>query len=82
MKYLLMLSLMLTGCVATVDKDTIMYQAARMDRAVNLIDSGVTTRAEEQAFIKAERLIWHSLDYSINGTPLPADTIPVTTAVK
>ncbi len=76
MKKLLCLFL-LVGCVSTTDKETIAKQAARLNRAVVLIQENKMTQGEEEAFIKGERKIWCALNYSINDVPLPADLIPV-----
>jgi len=73
MKYLVVFLLLMGGCVATVDKATISYQAARFDRAVALINSGGVTQKQEEDFIRGERKVWHALDYSVNGNPLPPD---------
>ena len=70
------------GCVSAADKARIAYQAARLDRAVALINSGATTREQEQNFIRGERREWHALDYSFNGTALPPDMQVVTSAGK
>lgn len=72
----LVLVLLIAGCVSTTDKEKIAFQAARLDRAVALMDSGVSTRQNEQDFIRGERKVWHALDYSINGNPLPPDLQP------
>lgn len=64
------------GCVSTVDKQKIAFQAERLDRAVALIDSGKATQKEMEDFIRGERRIWHALDYSINNNPLPPDLRP------
>lgn len=68
--------LLTVGCVSTVDKERIRFQAARLDRAVALIDSGTVTKEEMEKFIRGERRIWHALNYSINGDPLPPDLQP------
>lgn len=78
MKHLALVLLLAVGvgCVSTTDKEKISFQAARLDRAVALMDSGVSTRQNEQDFIRGERKVWHALDYSINGNPLPPDLLP------
>jgi len=78
MKYLVLVLLLAVGCVSTQDKQTIEFQAARLDRAVALINSGGVTQADEEAFIRGERKVWHALNYSINGKPLPPDLQPQT----
>lgn len=65
------------GCVSSAAKEKIAFQSARLDRAVALIDSGGITQKEEEDFIRAERRVWHALNYSINGAPLPPDVKPL-----
>ncbi len=73
----LIILLTVAGCVSTTDKQKISFQAARLDRAVALIESGTQVEKPSQQdledFIRAERSVWHALDFSINGTPLPKD---------
>lgn len=73
MKYLVLVLVLAVGCVSSTDRQTIAFQAARLDRAVALINSGSVTEKEKDDFIRAERKVWHSLNYSINGKPLPRD---------
>ena len=82
MRYLVLAMLLTAGCVSTIDKQTISNQATRLDRAVALINSGSVTQADEEAFIRGERKVWHALDFSINGNPLPPDLQPKTPASK
>lgn len=76
MKKLLILSLIVVGCVSTQDKQKISYQAARLNRAVNLIDAGQVTSQDMIDFIKGERREWNALNFSINDAPLPLDLQP------
>ena len=69
----IIIAISLIGCVSSADKARVAYQAARLDRAIALIDSGKITQTEEEDFIRAERKVWHALDNSINGSPLPPD---------
>lgn len=68
------------GCVtiSSEDRAKISFQAARLDRAIALIDSDSVTQEEEIAFIRAERRVWHALNYSVNNVPLPPDMKPAT----
>lgn len=43
------------------------------DTFVLLMEQGQTTRAEEQAFIKANRRSWHAQNFALNEAPLPPD---------
>jgi hypothetical protein len=74
--FYLVLALGLVGCVSSDVKEKIAFQTARLDRAVALIDSGAVTQKEEEDFIRGERKVWHALNYSINGAPLPPDLQP------
>lgn len=76
MKSLLLVLLISTGCISSSDRAKIAYQAARLDRAVALINSGMVSKEEEENFIRAEREVWHALNFSVNGTPLPPDIKP------
>ena len=70
----LLLGLVLfTGCVSTETKETISKQAARADNMVSKIEANQTTRDQEQAYIKAQRIVWHAMDYDVNDTDLPPD---------
>jgi len=72
--YGLLLSLiLLTGCVSTETKETINRQATRLDNMVSKIENGQTTRENEQAFIKAERVLFHTMNYDVNDVALPPD---------
>jgi hypothetical protein len=52
------------------------------DGFVMLQEQGDTTRQQEQAFILANRRAWHSQNFAINDTPLPADLQPGATGVN
>lgn len=75
---ILILGIFLVGCcgISTEDKKVISYQAARFDRAVALINSGVSQKDLEN-FVRAERKVWHALNFSVNNIPLPPDLAPV-----
>lgn len=82
MKYLLLMLLLLSGCISNTNKIEITYEATRLDKMVECIKSGSTTRVQEQEFIIGERKLWHSLNYSVNGIPLPADIQSISTGTK
>lgn len=65
--------ILLTGCVSKEVKEGVKRQAARGDNMVAKIDSGETTREEEQNYIRALRVFIWSLNYDFNDAELPAD---------
>jgi hypothetical protein len=73
--FLLVLLIALSGCccLSSDSKRLIAYQAARLDRAVALINSGGVTDQQAKDFIRAERKIWHALNFVENDIPLPLD---------
>lgn len=72
--YILMLSLLLaTGCISSEVKSSIKRNAARSDAYVSQMESGVTTREQDQKFIRAIRIMNHSLNWNVNDVKLPPD---------
>jgi uncharacterized protein YceK len=72
MRALALVLIVVTGCSSTT-KEITARQAARSAAFKRKMDTGQTTRAQEQAFIRANYRAWAAEDYVINGTPLPAD---------
>lgn len=68
---------MLSGCKALSIPDEAFAQAKDnailCDNFVELMNAGVTTREQEQNFIRANRRAWHAQNYAINSEPLPPD---------
>ena len=65
--------ILLAGCVSPKIKGTVERQAARGDNMVSKVDAGETTREQEQAYIRATRIVWWSLHHDLNDADLPAD---------
>jgi len=47
--------------------------AALCDNFVNLMNAGVTTREQDQNFIRANRRAWHAQNFALNNELLPPD---------
>ena len=80
MKKLLIVPILLislVGCVSQTVKDAVNRDAARTDRYLELMAEGKTTPAMDHDFIKANRVAFHTLDYNLNGNPLPPDIAAV-----
>ena len=77
MKYLqiALLSLFMAGCSGVPQQalDQAGENALLSDSFIYLVETGVTTREQEQAFIRANRRAWHAQNFSLNDVPLPAD---------
>lgn len=72
----LILSLaLLSGCVASTVKETVERNVERVDKMVLLMEEDKTTRDQEQAFIRALRPAFHSLNYYLNDKDLPSDLL-------
>ena len=73
----LVLIILLSGCKAPTIPDQAFTQAkdnAQLcDNFNDLMNAGVTTREQEQAFIRANRRAWHAQNFALNNEPLPAD---------
>lgn len=80
MKLLLPLVLSIfVGCASIPEqvKTETSRNADRCDRFIILMNSGVTSRADEREFIKANAKAWHAQDFGINGKPMPPEYAPV-----
>lgn len=73
----LVLILCLSGCKAMTIPDAAFNQAkdnaVLSDNFIQLMNAGVTTREQEQNFIRANRRAWHAQNYALNSEPLPPD---------
>jgi hypothetical protein len=69
--------LLLSGCKALTIPDEAFTQAkdnaALCDNFVDLMNAGVTTREQEQNFIRANRRAWHAQNFALNNEVLPPD---------
>ncbi len=75
---LLACSFMLGGCTS-VPQEALTNagdNALICDGFILLMNTGGTTREQEQAFILANRHVWHSQNFALNDVPLPADLVP------
>jgi hypothetical protein len=75
---LLMSALFMSGC-CTVPPQALSQasdNALITDGFVSLMEGGATTRVQEQAFVLANRKAWHTQNFALNDTPLPADLQP------
>jgi len=68
---------LLSGCRALTIPDQAFTQAkdnaALCDNFVDLMNAGVTTREQEQNFIRANRRAWHAQNFALNNELLPPD---------
>ena len=75
--FLFCLLLCTAGCRALTIPDKAFDQANNnaqlCDIFLERMDAGLTTREQEQAFIKSNRRAWHSKNFALNDTPLPPD---------
>lgn len=75
--YALCLIIALSGCKALSIPDQAFQQATDnavlCDNFTELMNAGVTTREQEQAFIRANRRAWHAQNFALNSEPLPPD---------
>ena len=71
----MILSVVLSGCccVSGTVESRVKRNVERCDNFVQKMDSGLTSRQQEQEFVRANRRMHHSLNFSINDVPLPAD---------
>ncbi|RJR07546.1 hypothetical protein C4588_06485 [Candidatus Parcubacteria bacterium] len=69
--------LALGGCKAFTIPDAAFNQAEAnavlCDNFNDLMNAGITTREQEQNFIRANRRAWHAQNFALNNEPLPAD---------
>jgi hypothetical protein len=69
--------LLLSGCKALTIPDQAFTQAkdnaVLCDNFVDLMNAGVTTREQEQNFIRANRRAWHAQNFALNSEVLPPD---------
>lgn len=73
----LLLILLLSGCRALTIPDEAFTQAkdnaGLCNNFVDLMNAGVTTREQEQSFIRANRRAWHAQNFALNNELLPPD---------
>jgi hypothetical protein len=71
------LSTTTVGCRALTIPDEAFTQAkdnaGLCDNFVDLMNAGVTTRDQEQNFIRANRRAWHAQNFALNSEVLPPD---------
>lgn len=75
--WLLAVLLLMSGCRALTIPDQAFTQATDnatlCDNFVELMNAGVTTREQEQNFIRANRRAWHAQNFALNDESLPPD---------
>ena len=75
--WVLLLVCCFSGCKAWSIPDQAFAQAkdnsTLCDSYVDLMNAGVTTREQDQNFIRANRRAWHSQNFALNNEPLPPD---------
>jgi len=70
---MLLFSISAGGCVSSTVTGSTERNAARMDNFVKKMDEGKTTRKQEQSMLRANRIMWHALNYYLNDVLLPPD---------
>lgn len=63
---LLLTGTLIGGCVSPKIKQVVHENAIRNRKFVSFIESGETTREQEQAFIRANAAAWQALDEHFN----------------
>jgi len=75
--WVLAIILLFSGCKALTIPDEAFTQAKNnaglCDNFVELMNAGVTTREQEQNFIRANRRAWHAQNFALNNELLPPD---------
>ena len=74
---ILLLAISSAGCRALTIPDQAFTQAkdnaGLCDNFVDLMNAGVTSREQEQNFIRANRRAWHAQNFALNNELLPPD---------
>jgi outer membrane murein-binding lipoprotein Lpp len=65
--------ILLSGCISAVTKDKVNKFTAEADGFALRVESGQTTRKQEQAYSHAVRIWAHVLNWQINGVEPPID---------
>jgi len=71
-RFLMIVLFLVAGCGVTQEVKEHTYEnAARNHRFIELMDTGETTREQEQAFIRVNSDAWNAQNFAINDISLP-----------